>query len=63
MPTPRQLFFSFFFFLYHVFFVKVQELAGSASYGVNKTILLAPGKKPSTQVLLVWNQLHTSHIK
>ena len=30
-------FFFFFFFLYHVFIVTVQELAGSASYGVNKT--------------------------
>ena len=55
--------FFFFFFLYHVFVVKVQELACSASYGVNKTTLLAPGKKPSTQVPLVWNQPHTSHIK
>ena len=60
-PTPKWFF--FFFFLYHVFVVKVQELACSASYGVNKTILLAPGKKPSTQVPLVWNQPHTSHIK
>jgi len=35
-------FFSFFFFLfffYHVFVVKVQETAWSASYGVNKTVI------------------------
>ena len=32
-------FFSFFlFFYYHVFVVKVQETAWSATYGVNKTI-------------------------
>jgi len=30
------LFFSF-FFLYHIFVVKVQEIAWSASYGENKT--------------------------
>ena len=56
-------FFFFFFFLYHVLLVKVQELACTVRYGVKKTILLAPGKKPSTQVPLVWNQPHTSHIK
>ena len=28
-----------FFFLYHVFIVTVQELACSASYGVNKTLI------------------------
>ena len=32
-------FFLFFLFLYHVFIVKVQELACSASYGVKKTII------------------------
>jgi len=31
-------FFFFFSFFYHVFVVKVQETAWSASYGVNKTI-------------------------
>jgi len=33
----RGLFFSFFLFLYHIFVVKVQEIAWSASYGENKT--------------------------
>jgi len=35
----RGLVFSFFFifFLYHIFVVKVQEIAWSASYGENKT--------------------------
>jgi len=32
----RGFFFSF-FFLYHIFVVKVQEIAWSASYGENKT--------------------------
>jgi len=31
------VFFLFFFFLYHIFVVKVQEIAWSASYGENKT--------------------------
>ena len=31
-------------FLNNLIVVKVQELASSVSYGVNKTILLAPGK-------------------
>ena len=31
--------FFFYFFLYHVFIVMVQELAYSASYGVNKTLI------------------------
>jgi len=39
---------------------KVPELACSASYGVNKTILLAPGKEPSSQVPLVCNRPHIS---
>jgi len=30
-------FFLFFIFLYHIFVVKVQEIAWSASYGENKT--------------------------
>jgi len=34
----RSFFFFFFFlFLYHIFVVKVQEIAWSASYGENKT--------------------------
>jgi len=33
----RQLFFVSFCFLYHIFVVKVQEIAWSASYGENKT--------------------------
>jgi len=33
----RGLFFYFFIFLYHIFVVKVQEIAWSASYGENKT--------------------------
>ena len=39
-----------------------QELACSASYGVNKTILLAQGKKPSSQAPLVWNRPHISPV-
>jgi len=37
----RFFFFSFFFFFFynHVFIVKVQETAWSASYGVNKTVI------------------------
>ena len=31
--------FFLFLFLYHLLFVKVQELACSASYGVNKTLI------------------------
>jgi len=60
MLTIVTFLFFLFFFLYHVFVVKVQELACSASYGINKTILLAPGKKPLSQVPLVWNQPHIS---
>jgi len=33
---PKVLLF-FFFFLYHIFVIKVQEIAWSASYGENKT--------------------------
>ena len=62
-PNSCPLFFFFFFFLIHVLLVKVQELACTVRYGVKKTILLAPEKKPSTQVPLVWNQPHTSHVK
>ena len=39
---------------------KVQELACSASYDVNNTIVLAPGKKPLSQVPLVEHQQHIS---
>ena len=46
--TPRRLFFFFFFFLYHVFIVLVQELACSASYGVNKTSISKHNKKRIT---------------
>jgi len=38
MAHPLVGFFSFFFFN-HVFIVKVQELACSASYGVKKTLI------------------------
>ena len=38
LSLGRFFFFSF-FFLYHVFIVKVQELACSASYGVKKTLI------------------------
>jgi len=39
---------------------KVQELTCSASDGVKKTILLATGKKPSSQVPLVWDRQYIS---
>ena len=41
-------FFFFFFFLYHVFIVTVQELACSASYGVNKTSISKYSNKRKT---------------
>ena len=48
-PTPKRFFFFFFFlFLYHVFIVTVQELACSASYGVNKTPISKYNNKGKT---------------
>ena len=35
--NPGLSFLFFFFFLYHIFVFKVQEIAWSASYGENKT--------------------------
>ena len=35
----KGLFYFFYFFYNHVFVVKVQETAWSASYGVNKTLI------------------------
>jgi len=32
-------FYFYYYFLYHVFIVKVQELTCSASYGVKKTLI------------------------
>ena len=49
-PTPKRCFFLFFLFLYHVFIVTLQELACSASYGVNKTSIskhIITKEKPS----------------
>ena len=46
---PTFFFFSF-FFLYHVFVVTVQELACSASYGVNKTPISKHSNKGKTIV-------------
>ena len=52
VPTPRRFFFfSFFVFLYHVFIVTVQELACSASYGVNKTSISKHNNKRKTIAL------------
>ena len=42
------MFFIFFIFLYHVFIVTVQELACSASYGVNKTSISKHNNKGKT---------------
>jgi len=36
--------FLFLFFLYHIFVVKVQEIAWSASYGQNKTVKQSNGR-------------------
>ena len=41
-------FFLFFFLLYYVFIVTVQELACSASYGVNKTSISKHSNKRKT---------------
>ena len=41
-------FFFSFLFLYHVFLVKVQELACSASYGVKKTLIPTTRNKGKT---------------
>ena len=46
MPSSWPAF--FFFFLYHVFIVTVQELACSTSYGVNKTSISKHGNKGKT---------------
>jgi len=45
----------FFFFFYHVFVVKVQETAWSASYGVNKTI-----NNPTTRFTPSWEKSNRS---
>ena len=50
-PTPKRsvfFFFFFFFFLYHAFIFTVQELACSASYGVNKTSISKHNNKGKT---------------
>ena len=49
----EELFFNFYFYfyfyiLYHVFIVTVQELACSASYGVNKTSISKNSNKRKT---------------
>ena len=44
-------FFIFFLFLYYVFIVTVQELACSASYGVNKTSISKHNNKEKTIAL------------
>ena len=41
-------FFKISFFLYHVFIITVQELACSASYGVNKTSIPKHSNKGKT---------------
>jgi len=51
------LFFFFFFFFYnHVFVVKVQETAWSASYGVKKTI-----NNPTTRFTPSWEKSNPSN--
>jgi len=50
-------FFIFLFFIfYHVFVVKVQETAWSASYGVNKTIT-----NPTTRYTPSWEKSNPSN--
>ena len=44
----RAFFLFFFFFLYHVLIVTVQELACSASYGINKTSISKHNNKGKT---------------
>ena len=39
LSLGRFLFIYLFYFLYYVFIVTVQELAGSASYGVNRALI------------------------
>jgi len=46
---------GFFFFFDHVFVVKVQETAWSASYGVNKTI-----NNPTTRITPSWEKSNPS---
>ena len=50
--------FSFFFFLYHVSIVTVQELACSASYGVKKTSI----SKQNNKVKPITNGLQVRQI-
>jgi len=46
--------FFFSFFLYHIFVVKVQEIAWSASYGQNKTV-----KQSNDPLHLIMGQTNT----
>ena len=54
-------FFFFFFFIFesYDYCFRVQNLACSLRYGIKKPPT-TPGKKPTPQVPLVWNQAHIS---
>jgi len=51
-PEDELPFIYIYIFLNYVFIVKVQETAGSASYGVNKTI-----NNPTAHFTLSWEKL------
>jgi len=54
------IFLFFYFFYNHVFVVKVQETAWSASYGVNKTLIPTPARfTPSWEKSNPSNPEHT----
>ena len=53
------LFIYLFFFESYVYFFRVQNLACSLRYGIKKPPT-TPGKKPTPQVPLLWNQPHIS---
>jgi len=58
--VEMEIFLFLFLFLYHVFVVKVQETAWSASYGVNKTLIPTPARfTPSWEKSNPSNPEHT----
>ena len=70
-PTSRRFFFFFFFSYIMCFVFNYGEQRPHAALAMAKkkpqrpldVSLPASWKKPSTQVPLVWDQLHASHIK
>ena len=68
-PTARRFFFFFFYFLSGAlisYLTGVQRRRGALAIvkkNPHPLSTLALGKKPSTQVPLVWNQPHPSHIQ